>query len=98
MGIVFDPEKSARNLLERGLSFDLVEHLDWGAALIRQDTRRDYGEARLQVLAMLNGRLHAAVVTPRGVDLRVISFRKANERETRAYEKEKKGRPGVAPG
>ncbi len=97
MGIDYDPEKSARNLLERGLSFDLVEHLDWGAALVRQDTRRDYGETRLQVLAMLEGRLHAAVVTPRGADLRVISFRKANEREMKTYAKETKRRPGVAP-
>jgi hypothetical protein len=50
----------------------------------------DYGEPRLLVMALLDGRLHAAVVTPRGEDLRVISFRKANRREVRLYgEKDK---------
>ena len=48
-----------------------------------EDARRDYGEARLRVMAWLDGRLHAAVVTPRGADLRIISFRKANRREVR---------------
>jgi hypothetical protein len=32
-------------------------------------------------------RLHAVVVTPRGEDLHVISFRKANEREVKRYGK-----------
>jgi uncharacterized DUF497 family protein len=46
------------------------------------------GEACLQVLALLDGRLDAVVVTPRGEDLRVISFRRANRRETERYDKE----------
>jgi uncharacterized DUF497 family protein len=44
------------------------------------DARRDYGEPRLRVMARLDGVLRAAVVTPRGEDLRVISFRRANRR------------------
>lgn len=88
MAFTFDPEKSARNIAERGLSFDLVERLEWVTARTVEDTRRDYGETRLQVLALLDGRLYAAVVTPRGEDLRVISFRRANRRETERYDKE----------
>jgi uncharacterized protein len=88
MAFTFDPEKSARNIAERGLSFDLVEQLEWNTARVVEDTRRDYGETRLQVLALLDGRLYAAVVTPRGEDLRVISFRKANRREMQRYGKE----------
>jgi uncharacterized protein len=72
MAFTFDPEKSARNVADRGLSFDLVERLEWEAAIVVEDTRRDYGEIRLKVLALLEGRLYAAVVTPRGEDLRVI--------------------------
>ena len=53
--------------------------------MVREDARRDYGETRLRVLALLDGRLYAAVVTPRGDDLRVISFRKANRREVKLY-------------
>ena len=81
--------KSARNQTERGLSFELVEQMDWLTARVREDRRRDYGEVLLQIFAKLRGRLYAAVVTPRGRDLRVISFRKANDREVKAYEQEK---------
>jgi uncharacterized DUF497 family protein len=54
-------------------------------------TRHDYGEPRLRVMARLDGRLHAAVVTPRGEDLRVISFRGANRQEVRLYGKKDDG-------
>jgi hypothetical protein len=85
MAITFDPEKSARNVAERGLSFELVEQLEWHTADVKEDTSKDYGETRLQVLAFLNNRLYAAVVTPRGDDLRVISFRRANQKEVKLY-------------
>jgi uncharacterized protein len=85
MGITFEPAKNARNVAERGLSFERVTELDWNTAIVTEDTRRDYGEPRLLVMAHLDGRLHAAVVTPRGEDLHVISFRKANKREVKRY-------------
>ncbi len=85
MAFTFDPNKSARNTVERGLSFDLVEHLEWHSAMVVEDIRRDYGETRLQVLACLDRVLYAVVVTPRGEDLRVISFRKASKRESERY-------------
>ncbi len=77
MRLTFDPAKNARNIAERGLSFERVAELDWETALSQEDTRKDYGETRLQVLAFLGKRLHAAVVTIRGDALHVISFRKA---------------------
>ena len=91
MAITFDPEKNARNIAERGLSFERVVDLDWDRAVVVEDTRRDYGETRLRVMARLDGRLHAAVVTPRGEDLRVISFRRASTREVRLYGKKDDG-------
>ena len=87
MVITFNPEKNARNIAERGLSFERVADLDWATAVIMEDDRRDYGEVRLRVMARLDGRLHAAVVTPRGEDLRVISLRRASRREVRLYGK-----------
>jgi uncharacterized protein len=89
MPITFDPGKNERNIAERGLSFERVVDLEWDTALIVEDTRREYGETRLRVFALLDGRLHIAVVTPRGEDLRVIGFRKANPKEERLYETEK---------
>jgi uncharacterized protein len=85
MAITFDPEKNARNIAERGLSFERVAELDWDTAMIAEDSRCNYGEPRLLVMALLDGRLHTAVVTPRGEDLRVISFRRASRREVRFY-------------
>ncbi len=87
MAITFDPAKNARNIAERGLSFERVADFEWATAVVIEDRRHDYGEPRLRVMARLDGRLHAAVVTPRGEDLRVISFRRANRREVRLYEK-----------
>jgi uncharacterized DUF497 family protein len=90
MRITFDPEKNERNVTERGLSFDLAPELEWSTALTVEDTRRNYGELRLRVLALLNGRLHAVVVTPRADELRIISFRKANRKEEKLYEQHQK--------
>jgi uncharacterized DUF497 family protein len=87
MAVTFDLAKNAKNISERGLSFERVAELDWATAVIGEDTCHDYGEPRPLVMARLDGRLHAAVVTPRGEGLHVISFRKANRREVRRYGK-----------
>lgn len=84
--ISFDPAKSLRNEVERGLSFCLVQDLEWASALIKEDTRQDYGERRFQVLGMIHGRLHAVVFTPRQDKVHVISLRKANNREIKHHE------------
>ena len=84
--ISFDLAKSHHNEVERGLPFSLVVDLDWSSALIKEDTRRDYGERRLQVLGLIHGRLHAMVFTPRHDKVHVISLRKANNREVKHHE------------
>jgi uncharacterized DUF497 family protein len=88
VGIVYDPNKSAKNLAERGLPFELVGELAWDTVQVFEDGRKDYGEVRLQLWGLIGGRLHIAVVTPRGDDLRVISLRKANKKEVLRYGKE----------
>jgi uncharacterized DUF497 family protein len=97
MDVEFDPEKSARNERERGLPFDLAAELAWDRALIAVDDRKDYGEERFVALAPMAGRLYVVCYTfrpaPRpdrvpsvGQVRRIISFRKANEREEQIYE------------
>lgn len=81
-----DPAKDKRTISERGLSFDLVEQLDWATALIWEDKRKDYGEPRYSVLGFIQSRLHSVVFTPRNGMVRVISLRKANKREVKRYE------------
>jgi len=89
MGISYDPEKCARNVRERRLSFDLVREFEWSTAFVLEDVRRDYGETRYQALGEIDGRVYMLVFTPRGGDVHVISLRKANRREINRYEEEK---------
>jgi uncharacterized protein len=92
MRITFDPAKNARNIAERSLPFDRVADLNWETAAAVEDDRRDYGERRLRVMALLGQRLHVTVVTFRGDAMHVISFRKANSREIKRYGDEKRRR------
>jgi len=81
--IEFDPAKSATNAKQRELPFELAAELDWDAARVR----RDYGEDRFVALAPMSGRLYAVCYCIRGEARRIISVRKANRREERAYAK-----------
>ena len=51
-----------------------------------EDVRRDYGEERRLTLGKIEGRLYAVAYTVRGGIVRLISARKANERERRRYD------------
>jgi uncharacterized DUF497 family protein len=90
--IGFDPAKNATNIASRGLSFELVEQMEWTTALMVEDTRKAYGERRFQVLGFIGERLHAVVFTPRDGMVHVISLRKANSREVKRYAKTPKSR------
>lgn len=90
MEISYDPAKNARNIAERGISFDRATEFDWSEALIVEDNRMDYGERRFQALGLMEGRLHMLVFTPRDERVHVISLRRANAREERRYEKQSK--------
>ena len=86
MEISFDPVKNARNVKERGLSFERAAEFDFESALFDADTRHDYGEARTRAFGYLDGRLHVLVFTETADGIRIISLRKANIREVKRYE------------
>ena len=81
MLIEFDPAKNEKNMTERHLSFEQVAEFDFSTARIWQDTRRPYPEERYLALGYLDNRLHVLCFARITGGLRVISFRKANERE-----------------
>lgn len=81
MNISYDPAKNARNIKERGLSFNRVADFDFETAKIWQDQRKPYPESRFVALGYLDDRLHVLVFCEAGSGIRVISFRKANPRE-----------------
>lgn len=88
MRIEFDRAKNEKNIRERGLSFERVAEFDFETVQFREDMRRDYGEIRWQAFGFLDGRLHMFVFTETTLGIRIISFRKANQREVKRYEKE----------
>lgn len=81
MRVTYDPEKRERTLEERGLDFEDAEVVFAGVTLEVEDTRKDYGEARIICYGLLAGRMVVVGYTPRGADRHVFSMRKANARE-----------------
>ena len=81
MKIEFDPEKRERTLIERQLDFARAGEVFAGVTVTQQDARFEYGEARYTTVGVLDGRMVMVVWTPRGDVRRIISMRKANERE-----------------
>jgi len=87
--IEFDPAKSLKNISSRNLPFDLAHEFDWRGAVYFEDDRKSYPERRFGALGFMEDRLYFICFTPIEGGARVISFRKANKREVRHYEKEK---------
>lgn len=86
MDISFDPAKNTLSIAARGLSFQGVANFDFETALIWVDDRRSYPEVRYSALGLIAGRVYAVVFTETATGIRVISFRKANNREVKRYE------------
>jgi len=86
---VFDAAKDLANQLKHGISLRLAEFADWNDARAWPDERRDYGEPRWICVVPIDARLHVAVVVPRDGALRVVSLRKANNREIDRYDQDR---------
>ena len=89
MNLSFDPAKNAANLAKHGLALSDADGLEWDAALLWPDQRRDYQEARMVGLVPVGARLFCVVFVDRPADApterRIISLRKANKREVQRY-------------
>jgi uncharacterized protein len=81
MKLTYDNAKNMRNVADRCLSFERASDFDFKTARIWQDTRKIYPEDRFLALGYLDNRLHVLCFTPVNNGIRVISFRKANQRE-----------------
>jgi len=82
----WDEAKRRSNLGRHGVDFADAGLLDWDAAFRIAQTID--GERRVLAFAPINSRLFAIVYTLRGETVRIISFRKANDREMDRYEKQ----------
>ena len=88
MEISYDSGKRAKTLAERGLDFDDAVHVFAGPAIDLLDDRKDYGETRWITYGLLKGRMVALVWTQRGKRRHIISMRRTNDREQKAYQEE----------
>ena len=86
MKIEYDPAKRAETLRLRGLDMARADEIFAAEILTVEDSRLDYGETRLLTIGYLQGRMVALIWTPRGPVRRIISLRKANEREQAQYD------------
>jgi uncharacterized DUF497 family protein len=85
MVIEFDPAKNAANIGKHGVSLSEAARIEWDTAVITDDIRHRYGEARKVSLGYIGNRLFCAVYVVRGDCIRIISLRKANKREVIRY-------------
>ncbi len=88
MEITYDLEKSAKNVLERDLPFSKVAHFNWHTATFKEDQRKNYPEQRFVAVGYLEDRLHVLCFSETNLGIRVISLRKANQREEKRNEKD----------
>ena len=87
MQIAFDLAKNERNIRERGLPFKAAAEFEFETAQVHADARHDYGETRYVAIGNLRGRLHVLCFTETPDGIRVVSFRKANDREAKHHAK-----------
>jgi uncharacterized DUF497 family protein len=86
----WDPKKSDANFRDRSFDFAFASLIFDGPTLEREDTRSDYGERRIIAIGLAAG-LELTVcytdhVDASGVvDRRIISARRSNRRERKAY-------------
>ena len=88
MEFEWDPAKNEANIAKHGLDFADAEALFENDVYAAKDTRKDYGEERWRGIGKLHGRVLVVVWTDREPGKRrIISLRRANERERQAYRK-----------
>lgn len=85
MQISYDPAKRDETLARRGLDLSDAGRVLCGPAMTVEDDRFDYGEPRFITIGLLNTRMLVVAWTPRGETYRIISMRKANDRENARY-------------
>jgi len=85
MEITFDPSKRDETFKARGLAFEDAASIFEGHTVDMVDSRTDYQEERIITVGMLDDRMIVLVWTQRGHARRIISMRKANEREQEKF-------------
>jgi uncharacterized DUF497 family protein len=81
----WDEAKRQKNVAKHGVDFPAIESFEWETALVIPDNRKNYGELRSLAYGLIGRRLYCATFTVRGTNIRIISLRKANDKEVERY-------------
>ncbi len=84
----WDEKKRLETIKKHSIDFAIACDFAWERASVIADSRSDYGEDRFVAMGYIADRLYIMAFTLRGGDIvRIISLRKANDREIKTYEK-----------
>lgn len=91
MRFSWDPDKSSANYRDRGFDFAVAALIFDGPTLEREDSRRDYGERRIVAIGLVSGLVLTVCYTDRTdpdgeINRRIISARRSNSRERKAFQ------------
>ena len=82
----WDDLKAAQNLAKHGVSFEVARAVFKDPFAVEYvDDREDYGETRLIIVGLVDGRLLVVAYTMRDEAIRIISARAAEPFERREY-------------
>lgn len=88
----WDENKRQSNIEKHGIDFADLGTLFTNPVVQREDNRSDYGETRIVWLGKVNEVVLYVVCTWRGSVCRIISARRANQRERKKYYQSVSGR------
>jgi uncharacterized DUF497 family protein len=82
----WDDAKATSNLAKHGVPFDYAIRVFLDEAAVDFDASREAdGEARRKAIGLIEGRVFTVVYVQRGEAIRIISARRANATEKKAY-------------
>jgi uncharacterized DUF497 family protein len=86
MKFEWDEIKNATNKQKHGIDFDDAKEVFKDQnSLLAPDLRKDYGEERWKVIGRIYGSIISVIYTMRNNGIRIISARKASEKERNEY-------------
>ena len=91
MAIEWDEAKNEANFAKHGLRLDSFEGFD-SEPVVLVDVRRVYGEERFRAFGRIDGVPSSIAYATRGRNVRLISVRRAHEKEVTRYERQEGGR------
>ena len=87
MEFEWDDNKNKSNQLKHGISFEEATQIfDDDKRVEYQDFRQDYGEDRWKIIGQILGIIFSVTYTLRAAAVRLISARRASQKERDLYE------------